>query len=139
MHEVYLSLGTNLGHREENLQEAIRRINGKVGAVVAQSAFMDTEPWGYQSSRHYLNACVRVATEMSPRAILRATQLIERQMGRRHKTQNGVYRDRIIDIDILLYDDVSIDEPDLKIPHPRMLERDFVMQPLREIMPDGQL
>ena len=82
----------------------------------------------------FLNACVRVSTTLTPRQLLAATQQIERALGRTAKSAGGVYHDRVIDIDILLYDDLRVDEPDLKIPHPLMTERDFVMIPLREIM-----
>lgn len=82
----------------------------------------------------FVNAAVCVSTSLAPHAVLEATQAIECEMGRKVKSVNGQYHDRIIDIDILLYDDIKIDEPDLKIPHPLMHERDFVMKPLREIL-----
>lgn len=134
IHVVYLSLGSNLGRKEENLSNAIKKIGELVGDVVRQSAFIETEPWGFQSDNNFVNACVCVETDLSPREVLEMTQLIERELGRTEKSNNEVYHDRIIDIDILLYDDLSVDEPDLKIPHPHMKERDFVMKPLREIM-----
>ena len=80
-----------------------------------------------------MNACVLCETTLTPRQVLRATQKIERELGRTHKSVNGHYADRLIDIDILLYDDLRVDEPDLQIPHPLMFERDFVMIPLGEI------
>ena len=132
-HRVYLGLGTNLGNREQNLREAIRLIGDRVGQIARQSSFIETEPWGYESSNRYMNAVVRCETEQSPREVLLATQQIERDLGRKTKSVRGSYADRTIDIDILLYDDLSIDEPDLKIPHPLMHQRDFVMIPLREI------
>jgi len=136
-HQVYLGLGSNLGNRWENLEQAIRFIDEQVGTVTRQSSFVETEPWGFQSDNHFLNAVVLCETDKTPREILRLTQQIERDMGR-HKNvnrrlTNRNYTDRPIDIDILLYDDLSVDEPDLKIPHPLMYERDFVMLPLREI------
>ncbi|MBO4486429.1 MAG: 2-amino-4-hydroxy-6-hydroxymethyldihydropteridine diphosphokinase [Prevotella sp.] len=140
MHTVYLSLGSNLGNRRRNMLRAIAKIGELIGTVERQSAFLVTEPWGYESRHKYLNACVRVLTEHSPREVLLLTQQIERELGRRRKTTHNKadgtfeYHDRPIDIDILLYDDLTIDEPDLQIPHPRMSERDFVMIPLREIM-----
>jgi len=133
MHTVYLGLGSNLGEREQNLQEAIRLIGDRVGQIARQSSFIETEPWGYESSNRYMNAVVRCETEQSPREVLLATQQIERDLGRKTKSVCGSYADRMIDIDILLYDDLSVDEPDLKIPHPLMHQRDFVMIPLREI------
>ena len=136
-HQVYLGLGSNLGNRWENLEQAIRFIDEQVGTVTRQSSFVETEPWGFQSDNRFLNAVVLCETDKTPREILRLTQQIERDMGR-HKNvnrrlTNRNYTDRPIDIDILLYDDLSVDEPDLKIPHPLMHERDFVMLPLREI------
>jgi len=136
-HRVYLGLGTNLGHREENLAEAIRLIDQRVGEVERQSSVIETEPWGFRSANKFLNAVVLCLTDKTPREVLRLTQQIERDMGRRKNVNsqsvNREYVDRPIDIDILLYDDITVDEPDLKIPHPLMHERDFVMIPLREI------
>lgn len=132
-HTAYLSLGSNLGDRSRVLAGAIRKINELVGDVVRQSAFIETEPWGFSSPNKFLNACVCVETDLSPRELLEMTQAIERSLGRTEKSHGGHYHDRPIDIDILLYDDLTIDEPDLKIPHPHMRERDFVMRPLREI------
>ncbi len=133
-HEVYLSLGTNLGNKESNLHKAIEEIDKLIGTVVRQSAFYVTEPWGFKSENMFVNAAVCVNTELSPKAVLNASKDIERNMGRTVKSKNNQYHDRIIDIDILRYDDLYIDEPDLKIPHPLMNERDFVMKPLKEIM-----
>lgn len=134
MYKVYLSLGTNLGNRKRNIREAIDKIGEQIGVVKRQSALYETEPWGYSSPNHYINACVMVLTAMAPRQVLEATQRIEQEMGRILKSVNGEYHDRIIDIDILMIDDLVIDEPDFKIPHPLMEERDFVMKPLKEIL-----
>lgn len=134
MTKVYLSLGSNLGDKEENIHKAIKKIEEQVGVVVRQSALIETEPWGFQSDNGFVNAAVCVETSLSPREVLHRTQAIERALGRNHKSVNGIYHDRLIDIDILLYGDETIDEPDLKIPHPLMKERDFVMIPLEEIM-----
>ena len=133
MYKVYLSLGTNLGNRKRNMREAIERIGEQIGVVERQSALYETKPWGYSSPNDFINACVLVLTSMAPRQVLEATQRIEREMGRTLKSVDGEYHDRIIDIDILLIDDLQIDEPDLKVPHPLMKERDFVMKPLMEI------
>ncbi len=140
LHKVYLSLGTNLGDKEGNLNEAIKKIGQMVGDVVRQSSFLETEPWGFESDNRFLNACILVLTDLSPHELLEMTQAIEQEMGRKEKSHNGIYHDRLIDIDILLYDDKTLDEPDLKIPHPHMKERDFVMKPLMEILPtkDGR-
>jgi len=129
----YLSLGTNLGDKQHNLNEAIRLIAERVGEVVKVSSFIETEPWGFTSNNAFLNACVKVTTSLEPQELLRATQRIERELGRSAKSKDGVYHDRIIDIDILLYGDITVNEENLKIPHPLMYERDFVMVPLNEI------
>jgi 2-amino-4-hydroxy-6-hydroxymethyldihydropteridine diphosphokinase len=133
MHQVYLSLGSNLGDRKDNLAQAIRLIGERVGEVLRKSSFLETKPWGFESDNLFVNACVLCETTLTPRQVLRATQKIERELGRTHKSVNGHYADRLIDIDILLYDDLRVDEPDLQIPHPLMFERDFVMIPLGEI------
>ncbi len=139
-HTVYLSLGSNLGNRRQLLLDAIEKINKKVGNVVRQSSFYETKPWGFESENLFLNAAVKVTTKLSPTELLEVTQQIEREMGRRKKTTLNPqlltpnYSDRPIDIDILLYDDLHVDLPELKIPHPLMQERDFVLVPLREII-----
>ena len=131
--KVYLGLGSNLGDRKENLACAIRLIGERVGKVLRVSSFIETEPWGFESDNTFVNAVILCETTLTPRQVLRATQKIEREMGRKKKSTDGGYADRCIDIDILLYDDLRVDEPDLQIPHPLMLKRDFVMIPLREI------
>lgn len=133
-HTAYLSLGTNLGDKENNLLSAISEIERRIGPVRAQSAFLATEPWGFDSQNTFLNAAIRIETKFSPIELLDETQQIERDLGRKHKSVNGQYHDRIIDIDILLYDDLHISTPRLTIPHPHMHERDFVIIPLKEII-----
>lgn len=138
MHQVYLGLGSNIGDRRQCIADAIRLISERVGTVLRQSSLIETEPWGFNSENRFLNGVILCETSLTPRQVLKATQKIERALGRRQKsvaadTDVPVYHDRPIDIDILLYDDLSVDEPDLKIPHPLMYERDFVMIPLNEI------
>ena len=133
MSNVYLGLGSNLGDKRENLACAIRLIGERVGKVLRVSSFIETEPWGFESDNTFVNAVILCETTLTPRQVLCATQKIEREMGRKKKSTDGGYADRCIDIDILLYDDLRVDEPDLQIPHPLMLKRDFVMIPLREI------
>ena len=136
MARLFLGLGSNLGERESLLNEAIVNIGQYIGKVEATSAYYETEAWGFQSSHTFLNACVMVQTSLSVRACLEQTQAIERSLGRSHKTENGLYQDRCIDIDILFYDDKIVDEIDLKVPHPLMHQRKFVLEPLVEIAPD---
>jgi 2-amino-4-hydroxy-6-hydroxymethyldihydropteridine diphosphokinase len=138
MHKVYLGLGSNIGDRRQCIADAIRLISERVGTVLRQSSLIETEPWGFNTENRFLNGVILCETSLTPRQVLKATQKIERALGRRQKsigadTDVPVYHDRPIDIDILLYDDLSVDEPDLKIPHPLMYERDFVMIPLNEI------
>lgn len=134
MHRTFLGLGSNMGDRQRTISQAMEEISHRIGRVVAMSSFYETDPWGYKSESKYINAVVAVDTELSPQGLLAHTQAIERLLGRDSKTVDGAYHDRTMDIDILLYDDVTIDETDLKIPHPRMGERDFVMNPLKEVM-----
>ena len=137
-HHVYLGLGSNLGDRAMLLEQATQLAGERVGEVICQSSFMESEPWGFESANRFLNGVILCETQLTPRGVLEATQQIERELGKgqEHATQRSqspAYKDRPIDIDILLYDDLTTDEPDLKIPHPLMKERDFVMKPLREI------
>ena len=131
VHKVYLGLGSNQGDRNKQLARAIELIGERVGKVIRQSSIIETEPWGFTSGNKFLNCAIFIETELLPRKLLEVTKQIERELGRRYKGM--AYRDRPIDIDILLYDDITLDEPDLQIPHPLMYERDFVMIPLREI------
>ena len=135
MHQVYLGLGTNLGDKEANLKAAIEEIRKRVGEIASLSAFYASEPWGFESENSFLNAVCCVISDFSPVEILSITQDIERELGRKTKSVGGIYSDRMIDIDILLYDDLQIQTPELTIPHPLMWERDFVMIPLCEIAP----
>ena len=132
---LYLSLGSNLGDREDMLRRAIALIGERVGKVQRVSSFIETEPWGFQSEHPFLNAACLVLTTLSPLECLDATQQIERELGRRTKSSSGIYHDRPIDIDLLMYDDLQLSTPRLTLPHPHMHERDFVMIPLREILP----
>lgn len=133
MTKVYLGIGTNLGDKERNILKAYDLIEKKVGRIVRRSSIYRTEPWGFQSENEFLNTVICVDTELTPQQLLAQTQQIERQMGRKQKSRGGEYHDRVIDIDILLYGDETINEPNLVIPHPLMKEREFVMKPLGEI------
>lgn len=134
MHTAFLGLGTNLGDREQNLLQAFELIGRRVGKIKRKSRLYRSEPWGFKSDNDFLNAAVMVETALAPHELLCVTQEIERAMGRTHKTTNGEYRDRIMDIDILLYDDLTIDSAELTLPHPRINERPFVREPLNEIL-----
>ena len=141
VHRAYLGLGSNIGDRRQNIEKAVTLIGERVGVVLCQSSLIETEPWGFDSENTFLNGVILVETALTPRQLMKTTQKIERDMGRKVKSlpsnhsplTSKIYADRPIDIDILLYDDLTIDEPDLKIPHPLMHERDFVMIPLEEV------
>ncbi|WFE85412.1 2-amino-4-hydroxy-6-hydroxymethyldihydropteridine diphosphokinase [Parabacteroides chongii] len=132
---AYLALGTNIGNKRRNMITAAALLAERVGDVLALSGFYETEPWGFQSENTFLNAALRLETSLSPLELLKATQQIEVEMGRTQKS-NGTYHDRIIDIDILLYDDLILQTPELTLPHPLMQDRRFVMEPLLEIAPN---
>jgi 2-amino-4-hydroxy-6-hydroxymethyldihydropteridine diphosphokinase len=133
MATVYLGLGTNLGDKEANLRTAIYKLQERIGKQVSLSSFYETAPWGFESDHSFLNAAIGLETSLSPIEILHITQEIEKELGRTKKSVNGSYSDRLIDIDILLYDTLVLQTPELTIPHPLMTERDFVMKPLIEI------
>ena len=124
---AYLGLGTNIGNKRRNMITAAALLAERVGDILALSGFYETEPWGFESA-------VKLKTSFSPLELLRITQRIEKELGRAEKS-SGVYHDRIIDIDILLYEDEVLQIPELTLPHPLMHERKFVMEPLAEIAP----
>lgn len=128
-----MGLGTNMGDKDANLRTAVQWINDRIGKVTSLSSFYETAPWGFVSENRFLNAAVCVETELKPLEVLHRTQAIERELGRTHKSVNGVYSDRSIDIDLLLYGDVVMQSPELTLPHPLMTEREFVLEPLAEI------
>ncbi len=134
---VYFSLGSNLGDKEQNLRLAVQNIEKRIGRIISLSAFYTTEPWGFSSKNTFLNAALCVETPLRPQEVLQITQEIELEMGRTHKSARGVYADRVVDIDLLLYGDLILETPTLKLPHPLMQERRFVMEPLAEIAPDA--
>ena len=130
-HVTYIGLGSNMGDREAWLHDALRRLD-EAGTVDALSAFYETEPWGYTDQARFLNAACRLRTTLSPASLLTKLKGIEEEMGRKATFRYGP---RIIDLDILLYDDVVLATPDLQVPHPHMHERAFVLIPLAEIAP----
>lgn len=133
LHDVYFGLGTNLGNKEKNLQLAIEKINKRIGEVITYSAFFKTSPVGFSSENLFLNAACHARSYLTPSEILKYTQEIEIEMGRVSKSYNKQYSDRIIDIDILLYDNLIYTSEELVLPHPHLHERDFVLIPLKEV------
>ena len=131
---VYLSLGSNLGDRAAHLRTAIDKLCN-LGEVVAVSSFYETEPVDFTDQAWFLNCAIAFETTESPEELMASILRIEQQMGRRRTQRKGP---RIIDIDILLFDDAIIESPPLTIPHPAMHERRFVLQPLAEIAPQTE-
>lgn len=134
MAKAYIGLGTNIGNKRRNLITAAALLAERAGDVLSISSFYETEPWGFESDNTFLNAALLLETELEPLQLLSLTQEIEKEMGRTQKS-DGAYHDRIIDLDILLYDLCVINEAALVVPHPLMHKRQFVMEPLAEIAP----
>ena len=133
---IYFGIGSNLGNRETNLLRAIELLHERVGECVACSSVYRSAPQGFVSEKEFANMVAVCRTIHSPEEVLLITQQIEREMGRTEKSVDGVYHDRVIDIDLLqARGDEAIRRSDerLMLPHPRMQERDFVMIPLREV------
>lgn len=133
MKTVYLALGSNLGDREARLREAILRLEASDLLVVARSPVYETEPQDFREQGWFLNAVIEAQTDLFPLQLLAQTQAIEREMGRQHGRPGGP---RTIDIDILLYGHFVIQTSQLTIPHRRMTQRRFVLEPLAAIAPD---
>lgn len=139
---IYFGIGTNLGNREENLRKAVELLHERVGECIACSSVYRSAPQGFVSENEFANIVAVCQTIHSPEEVLLITQQIEREMGRTEKSVNGVYHDRVIDIDLLQAKGDEANEANeairrsgerLTLPHPRMQERDFVMIPLREV------
>jgi 2-amino-4-hydroxy-6-hydroxymethyldihydropteridine diphosphokinase len=132
--DVYIGIGSNLGNRLENINKAIEFLRENPGIeIVKISSIIETKPAGGPVQGDYLNGVIKIKTDLAANRLLLVLQGIERTLGRVRTEKNGP---RTIDLDILLYGNEKINESGLKIPHPRMFERDFVMKPLLEIEPD---
>jgi 2-amino-4-hydroxy-6-hydroxymethyldihydropteridine diphosphokinase len=128
-HRVFLSLGSNLGDRQANLFRAMQLLEPEVG-IESVSSIYQTEPWGVQEQPHFLNCAVVANTSLTPHELLVKLKSIEKKMGRQLTFRYGP---RLVDLDLLLYDELIMSTDELTIPHPRMLERAFVLVPLAEI------
>jgi 2-amino-4-hydroxy-6-hydroxymethyldihydropteridine diphosphokinase len=137
MHTVYLSLGSNIGRRQINIKKAVTLLDECGLKVEDISALYETAAVSKIKQRDFINACIKVSTEFSPEKVLRAVQMIEKQMGRKRfgSKRKGYEKPRIIDIDILLYDKIKVNKRNLKIPHPEMKNRKFILEPLSDIAP----
>jgi 2-amino-4-hydroxy-6-hydroxymethyldihydropteridine diphosphokinase len=131
-HITYIALGTNLGDRLANLRAAIRSMPPEI-IVLAESHVYETPPWGYENQPAFLNMVIKAETGLEPKALLAYLKQIEVELGRE---QNFRWGPRLIDLDILFYDDLVFDTPPLVIPHPRLQERAFVLVPLADVAPD---
>ncbi len=131
---AFFSLGSNLGDRTGNLKEARRLMEERMGRIERASKVYESSPWGFASDHPFCNICLLVRTVLTPPDLMRKAWQVEKEMGR--VSEKGGYADRIIDIDLLLFDDMVMDLPGLVLPHPRMEMRKFVMVPLSEIAPD---
>lgn len=127
--KAHLSLGSNLGDREEFIKKAISEIK-KIADVNKKSKIYETSPLGYKDQGDFLNMVIQVKTNLTPQKLLKELMEIEKKLGRKRRMKNGP---RTIDIDILTFGNTIVDEPNLKIPHPRMHERKFVLIPLMEL------
>ena len=130
---AYISIGSNLGDREENCKQALRLLHANGILIKKQSRMYETEPWGIKDQPKFINMAVEVETDKKPEELLRVLEEIEKEIGR---TETVKWGPRVIDLDILFYDDLILKTPDLEIPHPLLHERGFVLKPLSEIAPD---
>ena len=133
MSKVYLSIGSNKGNRSVLINKAIDEIEKKVGIIISRSSIYESKSWGFDSNDFY-NLCLLIDTDIMPKSLLINLKKIEKSMGR--EDVDGSYSDRLIDIDILFYDNITTDSEDLKIPHPKIEIRKFVLVPMLEIADD---
>ncbi|MHA4896107.1 2-amino-4-hydroxy-6-hydroxymethyldihydropteridine diphosphokinase [Pedobacter sp. PWIIR3] len=130
---VYLLLGSNLGNRKKLLTEAVRQIELRIGKVFSRSSYYETAAWGNTDQPAFLNIALGINTSLTPLSVLRQAMAIEEHLGRIRLDKWGA---RLIDIDIIFYDDLFINSSELIIPHPEMAKRRFVLEPLNEIAPE---
>lgn len=134
--KIVLGFGSNLGDRKNIILQAYELLEEKLGTKLQESSFIETEAWGFESENKFLNSVAIFETKKTPRESLIICNEIEALLGRKRNPNAITYENRPIDIDILFYENEIIDEPDLKIPHPLIEKRDFVLIPLEELMPD---
>lgn len=131
-HKIYLGLGSNLGNRAAALEAALAALAPQV-RTLRRSPIYETEPWGLADQPVFLNQVVEAETELEPAELLKLLKATEKELGRQPRTRNGP---REIDIDILLYDDLTLEAPGLRVPHPNLQQRAFVLVPLADLAPD---
>ena len=139
MADVLIALGGNVGDVRATFQKAIANICGMTqGALLARSSDYSTPPWGDEQQAAFINACIEIETDLDPHALLFTLHRIEKKFGRDRANERR-WGPRTLDLDLIAYDDVSIDKPELRLPHPRLFERAFVLVPLAEIAPDARI
>lgn len=134
--KIVLAFGSNLGDREEYILSAYRLLEEELGELIMKSSFIETPAWGFESENSFINSVAVFETLKSPFEALAICNKIEKELGRERNPEHKGYQNRTIDIDILFYEDIILDTPTLKIPHPLIEERDFVLIPLKEILPN---
>ena len=134
MNLIYLSLGSNLGRREQHIEEALKLIQSRIGGTENVSRLYESEPWGFSSVYRFCNCCLAIRTTIDPLLLMDLLLEIEQALGR--SREGTGYSDRVIDIDMLLYGESRLDHPRLTVPHPSMGDRRFVLAPLAEIAPE---
>lgn len=132
---VFLNIGSNLGDRRRNLSRAVGAIEKEFG-YFELSHVVESEPWGYESPNPFLNVGMMILSDLEPQEVLHKLQAIERSLSPApHRNPDGSYADRVVDIDIIAIDSLVMDTPELQLPHPRMEERRFVLEPMAELAP----
>lgn len=134
--KIVLGFGSNLGDREEYILAAYRLLEEELGELINKSSFIETPAWGFESDNSFINSVAEFETKKTPYEALEICNIIEKELGRERNPLHKGYQNRTIDIDILFYEDIILDTPTLKIPHPLIAERDFVLIPLKEILPN---
>lgn len=135
LNRALLSLGSNLGDRKKHIKDAMESINQSIGEIDMVSSYFESEPWGFNSTNMFVNACLICTTSLSPFDLLVKLKEIEKTLGR-SKTI-ATYEDRLIDLDIIFFNDERINTSELTIPHPHFKSREFVMKPLKEIVTEN--
>ncbi len=131
---AFLSLGSNLGDRESQITQAIETMSAHNINLIGNSSFFYSEPMGFDSENHFCNICIKVTTTLEPLVLLHRLKSIEQVFGRTKKSINQVYEDRVIDIDLIFYNKISLESPELTLPHPEWNKRPFVYWPLLELV-----
>ena len=138
LNQLYLGLGSNLGNKIENIEQALVLIHAEFGSITKKSTLYFSQPQGFVSNNDFVNMVIKLETDRTPFEVLEGIEQIEKVMGRTSKS-NGFYQDRLIDIDILYYNNEKIRTDLLVIPHPFIFQREFVHVPLMEILDDTTL